>query len=38
MALDELKGLPIGDLRTRGMILPGEQELSYHDAPKVDSD
>jgi len=31
----ELKGLPIGDLRPRGMILHGEQEFVYHAAPTV---
>jgi hypothetical protein len=31
----EAKGLPIGDLRTRGMILHGEQEFEYHRWPRV---
>lgn len=31
----EVQGLPIGDLRTRGMILHGEQEFVYHRQPKV---
>jgi hypothetical protein len=31
----QAKGLPIGDLRTRGMILHGEQEFEYHRWPRV---
>ncbi len=31
----ELKGLPIGQLRPRGMILHGEQEFVYHDQPRI---
>jgi len=31
----EAKGLPIGDLRKRGMMLHGEQEFEYHRWPKV---
>jgi hypothetical protein len=31
----EVQGLPIMDLRKRGMILHGEQEFTYHRAPKV---
>lgn len=31
----ELLGLPIGTLRTRGMILHGEQEFVYHRQPVV---
>jgi hypothetical protein len=31
----EVRGLPIGDLRARGMILHGEQEFEYHRWPKV---
>ena len=31
----EVKGLPIMDLRTRGMILHGEQEFTYHRQPVV---
>ncbi len=31
----EVQGLPIGDLRKRGMILHGEQEFAYHRWPKV---
>lgn len=31
----EVQGLPIGDLRKRGMILHGEQEFEYHRWPKV---
>ena len=30
-----MQGLPIGDLRKRGMILHGEQEFAYHRWPKV---
>jgi hypothetical protein len=31
----QARGLPIGDLRKRGMILHGEQEFEYHRWPKV---
>lgn len=31
----EVAGLPIGELRKRGMILHGEQEFEYHRWPKV---
>jgi hypothetical protein len=31
----EVRGLPIGDLRKRGMILHGEQEFEYHRWPRV---
>jgi hypothetical protein len=31
----EVQGLPIADLRKRGMILHGEQEFTYHRPPKV---
>lgn len=31
----EVQGLPIADLRPRGMILHGEQEFTYHRAPRV---
>ena len=31
----DVQGLPIGDLRKRGMILHGEQEFAYHRWPKV---
>ncbi|WP_334143589.1 FAS1-like dehydratase domain-containing protein [Rhabdothermincola sp.] len=31
----EVTGLPIGELRKRGMILHGEQEFEYHRWPKV---
>src|SRR5262245_8059485 len=31
----ELKGLPIGELRPRGMILHGEQEFTYHAQPTI---
>jgi hypothetical protein len=31
----EAKGLPIGDLRKRGMILHGEQEFEYHRWPRI---
>ncbi len=31
----EAQGLPIGDLRRRGMILHGEQEFDYHRWPQV---
>lgn len=31
----EVKGLPIGDLRTRGMILHGEQAFEYHRWPTI---
>jgi len=31
----EAQGLPIGDLRRRGMILHGEQEFEYHRWPKI---
>jgi hypothetical protein len=31
----ETKGLPIADLRPRGMILHGEQEFEYHRWPRV---
>jgi len=27
----DVQGLPVGDLRERGMILHGEQEFAYHD-------
>lgn len=31
----EVQGLPIGQLRGRGMILHGEQEFSYHRWPRT---
>jgi hypothetical protein len=31
----DVQGLPIGDLRQRGMILHGEQEFSYARWPRV---
>jgi hypothetical protein len=31
----QTRGLPIADLRKRGMILHGEQEFEYHRWPKV---
>jgi hypothetical protein len=31
----EVAGLPIGELRSRGMILHGEQEFTYHRWPVV---
>jgi hypothetical protein len=31
----EVRGLPIMDLRKRGMILHGEQEFTYHRQPKI---
>jgi hypothetical protein len=31
----ELSGLPIGQLRGRGMILHGEQEFEYHRWPRI---
>jgi hypothetical protein len=31
----EVAGLPIAELRKRGMILHGEQEFTYHRWPKV---
>lgn len=31
----DVQGLPIGDLRKRGMILHGEQEFAYHRWPRV---
>lgn len=31
----EVQGLPIAELRPRGMILHGEQEFTYHRQPRV---
>lgn len=31
----EVRGLPIGDLRKRGMILHGEQAFEYHRWPTI---
>jgi hypothetical protein len=30
-----VEGLPIAELRTRGMILHGEQEFEFHRSPRV---